>query len=71
MLYGESAITGLKHLSEKKVVAFLLSGPMLTGVPNVLRELCGCECIIIENFFLSQSAPFIIYYILPLLKQDL
>jgi len=71
MLYGESAITGLKHLSEKKVVAFLLSGPMLTGVPNVLRELCGCECIIIENFFFVSKCT--VYYMLhtSTLKQDL
>ena len=39
-----SAITGLKEFSRKRVVAFLLSGPVLIGEPYVLWELCGSEC---------------------------
>jgi len=42
----ESAITGLKKISGKRAVAFSLSGSVLKGVPNVLRELCGSECTI-------------------------
>ena len=35
--------TGLKQIPRKRVVAFLLSGSVLIGVANVLRELCGCQ----------------------------
>jgi len=46
----ESAITGLRKISRKRAVAFLLSGSVLIGVPKVLRELCGCECTIEPSF---------------------
>ena len=48
----ETGVTRLKRIPRERVVAFLLSGSVLIGVPNVLQELCEVSVFKLLNFLL-------------------